>query len=1064
MKKNYKVLLLGLSLLLAASGIWAQPRMVSGTVTDAVGNPLIGAVVSAANASGAITDASGNFSISAAGDAVLTVSLLGFSTQEVAVNNRSVVNVVMTEDTQAIDEVVVIGYGTMRKKDLTGSIVQVRPDAIANENPNTVQDILRGTPGLAVGYDASAKGGGSMQIRGQRSLYTDGGHNDPLIILDGMAFYGELSEINPDDIGQIDILKDASAAAIYGAKAATGVVIITTKRGKMGKPVVNVTANVGIVQKSAYREVFSADEYMRYREDWYKTPTYGMSPDGVYGPYQTSGSKPGQYDHPSRLPSGVSLDTWRGYTTNQTGESDESIYAKRLQLSNTALDNYLAGRSFDWFKHTFQLGLNQDYNASVSGANDRVNYYLSLGYLRNEGAVRGNLYNTIRANMKVDAKVTDWFEIGANVNFQDRSDGDIQPGLGTNYWDENEIRNSPYASYRDENGELEVHPMGDSHGHKGYNYDFNRQFIELEKGYQVLNTIITAKVNLPFGITYSFNGSPRFQYFYDRYFTSARHPDWVSTNGSVNREQSKRFDWSLNNTINWDKTFGDKHHFVVTLVQEAEQRRSWMDRIEARNLQPSDALGFHNTAVGDKSESSFRSSDTNQTADALLARLFYSYDDRYMLTASIRRDGYSAFGANNPYATFPAVALAWNFTNESFFNWRPMSMGKLRISWGKNGNRSLADPYVALADLTVPSGTQGYIVGNATQQMKYLRVNRLANPGLQWEKTAALNLGLDFGFLNDRITGTFEWYSMTTHDMIMRQPLPNFSGFGEITTNLGEIRNTGFDFSISSLNMRRENFEWRTSFTLSYNRSIIKHLFYEYDENGKERDYTPSTWFIGKDIDVIWDYRVTGIWQVDEVEEAAKYGNKPGDIKVANNPDNDVYDDAGNVTRYVYNDDDKEFLGRTRAPFNWTLRNDFTLFKNLTLGINIYSFMGHKRTEGLYINEDNGGSLITYGLNTFKKEYWTPDNPTNKYARLDAQGPDGKKPGRIYDRSFIRLENITLGYTLPTTWTQKFEIERLKVFATVRNPAVWAFDWEYGDPETRGLATRVYTFGVNVTF
>jgi TonB-dependent SusC/RagA subfamily outer membrane receptor len=227
-------------------------------------------------------------------NAILVFSYLGYVTKEVPVAGQSKLNVLLFEDTKTLDEVVVIGYGTMRKKDLTGSITQIRPDNLANENPKTVQDILRGTPGLNVGMDASAKGGGSMQIRGQRSVYTDGGHNDPLLILDGMMFYGELSEINPDDIGQIDILKDASAAAIYGAKAANGVIIITTKKGKIGKPVVNITTSVGFATKSAYREVYSPDGYMKYREDWYKTPSYGLSPTGNYEAYQrTYADRPG---------------------------------------------------------------------------------------------------------------------------------------------------------------------------------------------------------------------------------------------------------------------------------------------------------------------------------------------------------------------------------------------------------------------------------------------------------------------------------------------------------------------------------------------------------------------------------------------------------------------------------------------------------------------------------------------------------------------------------------------------------------------------------------------------
>ncbi|MBF0650179.1 SusC/RagA family TonB-linked outer membrane protein [Dysgonomonas sp. GY75] len=1082
--KSFFSFFLLFALITFSSGIFAQNRTVQGTVSDAnTGEALIGvSVVVKGSTVGTVTDIDGKFTLPAAANSTLVISYVGYIKQEVNVENQTSFLIKLEEDSKMLDEVVVIGYGTMRKKDLTGSIVQVRPDRLANENPKTVQDILRGTPGLSVGYSADAKGGGSMQIRGQRSVSTGGGHNDPLIILDGMMFYGELSEINPDDIGQIDVLKDASAASVYGARAASGVIIITTKKGQMGKPVVNVSANFGVTTKSDYRKVFSPDGYMQYREDWYKTGTYGVNSEtGKYEAYQTGTTKGkyGYYDNPNNLSQyGVSPDTWRGYTTNATGESDASIYGRRLNLSDIVLQNYIDGNSFDWYDHTFRTGINQDYNASVSGASERMNYYMSLGYLKNEGAVVGNEYQSVRANLKLTGTVTKWLEISANVNFQDRSDGDIQPGLGHNYWDANQVRLSPYASYRDSDGNLVYRPMGASQNY-GWNYDYNRQYMELEKGYQVLNSIFTAKVKLPFNITYSFNGSPRYQYFFDRYFESSQHPDWVSTGGLVNREQAKRFDWSINNTINWDYTFAQKHKVNVTLVQEAEEQRYWKDRIEARNILPSDALGFHNTKDGDKTKSSYSSEDTHYTADALLARLFYSYDDKYMLTTSVRRDGYSAFGQNNPHATFPSVALAWSFVNEDFFKWKPMSSGKLRVSWGKNGNRSLENPYVSIANL-VTDKKQGYLdaSGNLVN-MNYLRIDRMANPGLQWEKTEAWNFGWDYGFLNDRITGNLEYYTITTHDMIMTQRLPGFTGFSGIGTNLGEVQNRGVEFAINSLNMKTDNFEWRTTFGFSYNKNEIKHLYYQYEDvldasgkvvGTKEMDDKTNGWFIGQAIGTIWDYKVTGIWQADEVEEAARYGQKPGDPKVENSYTADDKVNADGSTSPVYNDNDKQFLGKTSPPIHWSIRNDFTLWKNLSLSFSIYSYMGHKSLETYYLNQDNAGSLITNGLNTYAKEYWTIDNPTNKYGRLNAQGPTGAvTAGRLHDRSFIRLENISVGYTLPKAWLQRFDVQNVKIFGSVRNVAVWKKDWEYGDPETGannngGLASRIYSLGLNLTF
>lgn len=1083
LKKNFRYFKLFFFIFLhlfVTGSILAQEISVRGNVTDGRnGIPGVSIIIKGTS-KGISTDTSGFFTLHAPKGSTLVFSSIGFNSTEVLVGNTDFLNVILTPVTQDLADVVVVGYGTMRKKDLTGSVVQIKPESMANVNPNTVQDILRGVPGLHVGYDASAKGGGSLQIRGQRSVYTEGGHNNPLIILDGMIFYGELSEVNPDDIGQIDVLKDASAASVYGAQAANGVIIISTKKGKIGKPVINISANTGLTAKSAYRTVYDPAGYMQFREDWYKKDTYGPNTQtGNYEPYQagTLKGKFGYYDNPANLAQyGISLETWRSYTTNAPGESDASIYARRLNLTDLVLANYINNNTFDWYDHTFHSGINQDYNASVSGASDKMNYYLSFGYLHNQGAVTGNEYGAVRSNMKIDGKITKWLQVGANINFQNRSDGDIQPGLGLNYWDNNQIRLSPYASYKDSAGNLVHRPMGANQGY-AYNYDFNRQFIELEKGYTILNSILTAKLSLPFNITYSFNASPRYQFFYDRYFESSKHPDWKSSNnGLVNREQAKRFDWSLNNTINWEHTFAKIHRTNITLVQEAEERRYWQDRIEARNILPSDALGFHNTANGDKTRSSFSSSDSRQTASALLARLFYSYDSRYMLTASVRRDGYSAFGANNPYGTFPSIALAWTFTNESFFNWEPMSSGKLRVSWGKNGNRALADPYISLANLGSGTGRmQGYLDGSGNLvNLRYLSVDRLANPYLQWEKTTAYNIGLDYGFYNERINGSIEYYVMNTHDMIMSQRLPGFSGFNSIATNLGEVTNKGIELNINSLNWKSNVVEWRTSLNLSYNSNSIKHLYYQYenilDDAGniigtREINDNTNGWFIGQPISAIWNYRVSGIWQANELDEAKRYGQKPGDPKVANNYTADDKKNADGTVTPVYNDKDKEFLGTTAPPVHWQLRNDITLWKSLAVSLNIYSYIGHKSLNGNYLNRDNDGSLITNGLNTFTKEYWTPENPTNEYARLDAQGPGGvSSPSQLYDRSFIRFESISVGYSLPSSWISRYQISNAKLYGSLRNVGVWQKNWEYGDPETGGLATRIFSLGVNVTF
>ena len=504
------------------------------------------------------------------------------------------------------------------------------------------------------------------------------------------------------------------------------------------------------------------------------------------------------------------------------------------------------------------------------------------------------------------------------------------------------------------------------------------------------------------------------------------------------------------------------HHFTVTLVQEAEENRYWHDGIEARDITPSDALGLHYVAGANMEKSKINVNDTHSTAAAYLARLFYGYRDRYMFTTSVRRDGYSAFGSNNPWATFWSAGASWVFSEEPFVKCSWLDMGKLRLSYGTNGNRSLSDTYLSLSNLSNQGSMVYYNNGNA-EVIKSLAMSRLGNPNLEWEKTTSWNIGLDFGVLNNRLRGSIDVYFKKTHDMIMGQRLPDFTGFGSITTNLGEVQNRGFELTLNSTNIRNKVLEWNTSFGFSYNRNVIKHLYYDYDENGNERSDTSNRWYIGKPIGEIWDYETDGIWQINEAAQAALVNQKPGDPKVVNHctDDDKVLPDGTRIP--VYNDKDKVYQGTTNPPVYWNLRNDFTLWKDLSISFSFYAYMGHKSLEGYYLNQDNGGSMITNAFNVFKKHYWTPDNPTNKYARLDATGPTGATGVRkLYNRSFVRFDNISIGYTLPRVWTSKLQIDRVRLTASVNNVCTFS-SWEYGDPETGGLATRTFNFGINVT-
>ena len=594
---------------------------------------------------------------------------------------------------------------------------------------------------------------------------------------------------------------------------------------------------------------------------------------------------------------------------------------------------------------------------------------------------------------------------------------------------------------------------------EGYNYRYEKQYRDLDRGYTIFNTILTAKVKLPFNINYSLNFAPRFQWYRNRYWLSSQHPVWSTQhNGYVDREHREKFDWVISNVINWEYTFAKKHTVNVTLSQEAEEHKNWKTVVEARDFTPTDALGFHYIDAANKTKSKFTSEDTHSTGDALLARLFYSFDSRYMTTLSVRRDGYSAFGTSNPRAVFASAAFAWTFTSEKFFNWNAMNHGKLRASWGSNGNRGIGI-YTALSNLTTGTGSYAYVDSNgALKEISQLFVSRMANPSLRWERTTSWNYGLDLGFLNSRINGSIDYYHMPTTDLIMNQSIPQITGFSSITTNLGEVLNKGFEFTLNTVNVQNKNFEWNSTFNFSLNRNKIVHLYYTYeqvlDDNGnvigmKEKDDRGNKWFIGKDINEIWDYKLLGIWQEDEAEEAALYKQVPGDPKVL-----DVYD----VEKHAYSNDDKVFLGSKSPKFRWSFRNDFTFLQNFTASMNIYSNWGQKATTTGYIN--TGYAAERY--NQYVTKYWTPENPTNKYARLGATNRATDAP-RILDRSFIRLESISLEYNVPKKILAKHNISNLRLTGSVRNVAVWTKEEWYTDPQY-SYVPRTFSFGASLTF
>ncbi len=437
-----------------------------------------------------------------------------------------------------------------------------------------------------------------------------------------------------------------------------------------------------------------------------------------------------------------------------------------------------------------------------------------------------------------------------------------------------------------------------------------------------------------------------------------------------------------------------------------------------------------------------------------MARLNYAFKQRYLLTASFRRDGYSAFGLENPRADFPAIALGWVFSKEKFLTSNWLDYGKLRLSYGLNGNRDIGR-YLALSELSTnkyqyvkPDGTLILLTG--------VSIGRLQNPGLKWERTASLNLGLDFSILKDRIGGSIDVYKKSTKDLLISRTIPDVTGFDEILTNLGEVQNKGFELSLNSLNFKSRNLAWRTTINFSLNRNQIKHLYGPvdlFDATGKvigqvERDDTSNRWFLGHDINEFWDLKVLGVWQEKDSAEAARYGVRPGDFRIQ-----DVNGDG------KYSDADRQFIGHRNPRFQWTLRNEFTLFKNFDFSFMLYSNWGNLSSFDQAKN--NSGFLDRQ--NSYKFPYWTKENPINDYARLYSS--NGGAVFNVYRKSsFIRLSTVALSYTLPSHIVRKAKFESMKVYVNVNNAGIYQPDWTFWDVEYGNTPPpRYFSLGVNIT-
>ena len=1005
----------------------AQNVVVSGTITAAdSGEGLPGAnIIEKGTDNGTISDLNGKFSITVNADATLVISSIGYLTEEISVDNRSVIDVALVQNIQALEEVVVVGYGAVKKKDLTGAVAQIDAAAISHQSANSVTDILRANvPGLNVGFSNSPKGVSQLEVRGSNTLSAS---SRPLIVVDGMIYNGDLSDINPNDIDKVDVMKDASSAAVYGARGSNGVILITTKRGQQGKPRVTVNASVGLARDSFRELPYDAQGYVDWRVEVFKSINAGTIED-----------TPGRFDNPDNLPPGVTLDQWLAYD----GASGDPTVAwlNRIGFQDIEIENYLAGRSIDWYDKIIQTGLRSDLNVNLSGGSESLKYFWSIGRMNNEGIVVGREFGTIRTRLNIEGKINDFITVGINAQFANRDEGSVAANAG-------EIsRSSPWGSEFDDEGNIRLSPHDDPGVSR--NAFLARTFTDRIEEFNTLNSRMYAKIALPLGFSYEFAFVNRYEWNVFLNHRSSKDPGRIT--GEAFRQSERIQEWQIDNILRWDKTFGD-HAVNVTMLAYAEKFQRFLDRTTNSFFTPNDDLGFHNLSLGTAPELS--GNDEKSTGDALMARVNYSYKSKYLLSLTARRDGYSAFGQDNKRANFPSVSGGWVISEEGFFDFEPIDFLKVRASWGENGNREIGS-YAALSRLS--SGNNLIVDGSGNVQLVGTLNNfEMENRKLRWERTRAWNLGIDFSFMGGKIEGSVDAYHMITNDLLVRRALPNIIGFSSVFSNLGELENNGLEMVVTSRNIDKPNFSWNTTFNFSLNRNRLNSLYGDSDEEGNELDDIANRWFIGHAIDEIWGQKVLGVWQLDQEEEADVYGVRPGDFRIL-----DKNNDG------IFTIEDNEFLGFAKPRFRWTMVNSFRLRKNIDFSFEVYSHLGMRRA----FNAAKNRSGFIDRTNSFQTPFWTPENPANDWARLFSS--EGSANFNVYrNNSFVRLQNVTLSYTFPQTMLDRLSIESLRVYGNIRNVAVWSPDWDLFDPEpseidgTAGFTStpRFFTLGLNVT-
>lgn len=999
--------------------LYAQQHRVSGVVKDANG-PLPGVtVIVEGTTTGATTDVNGQYTVSGSANQTLVFTYIGYKDQRQTIGSRTTIDVVMEEDAVAVEELVVVGYGYQRKSDVATSVTTVKADEMKTYPAGNVGDMLRGR---AAGVQVTTSSGrpGSVPeitIRGNRSINAD---NAPLYVIDGSPSSAtEFGTLSAEDIASIEILKDAASQAIYGARASNGVILVTTKRGREGKTEVSYNGYVGIQKLWRNFDFYSAEEYFNLRREA-KAADAGL------------------------------------------------IDAREMPIEDVFADEmmqqaWMNGESVDWEDTMFRNAIYHNHDVSLRGGNEWAKISASAGFFDQQGMVKtGSGYKRGNFRINADLKANKWLSIGVNATYaiteQQREDGSFNEFITRSPLAQIYNEDGSYSEYINSGGQ--INPL------------YRAQHFERTIGRDSyrLNVFFDVK---PFkGFNYRLNLSLYQRFDEDK---QAKDSDYPGGGGTASITDTRTKNWLVENILTYAVPIkNEKHKLNLTAVQSIDHNHSRSLGYATMNL-PVD-LGPDFIANGEFSGTPTRAWNENNLV-SFMGRAQYSLMDRYLLNLAVRVDGSSRFGKNNKWGTFPSAAFAWRVNQESFLkdvSW--IDNLKLRVSYGIVGNQNGIGNYETLG----LSGQHAYEFGDS-YEMGYLPSTELSNPNLKWERSATLNTGIDFGFLNNRIEGTVEYYRTSTTDLLVSRGVNSALGYSKMLDNLGETKSWGIDLGLTGEIIRKKDFSWSVTTNLSLFRNEIVKIDDQVDEFGRPASQPGNNWFIGQPINVYYDYKIAGIFQYEDFNITKDpYGNITYNLLPTIDSDGDGIADKAmeyvnapkpGMVKVIDTNGDGRINADDRVPIQRD--PDFTISLSTTLNWKGFDFymdwyaVSGGTLRNAYLYDSNSGGSLQGKNNGVKVDYWTPYNPSNAFPRPSHNSNATYQSAiAIQDASYIRLRTLQIGYNFPKKWISKVGLSKLRLYATATNLLTFTDVLSYSPELSPGAypEPQTYVFGANLTF